>query len=266
MKLSLLEMVQSVLNDIDGEPVNSISDTVESEQIAQIIKDSYLALVSNRNWPHTRRTIALNSFGDNEFPTHMVVPEDIKELETLNYNKKKLDNPRNYYEPVEYLYPDQFLHLTNNRDTENENVDVITDVGGVLINIETNVQPTYYTSFDDKTVVFDSYDKTVETTLQSSNTQAVVVEQPTFSLVDNFVPSLPVDAFSALLEESKSAASLKLRQMADAKSEQRAQQQRTWLDRQAFVVNGGVRYPDYSRRGRGASRAPLLYDSPRFQR
>lgn len=264
MKLSLLEMVQSVLNDIDGEPVNSISDTVESEQIAQIIKDSYLALISNRNWPHTRRTTTLNSSGDNTKPTHMGVPEDVKELEIINYNKKKLDDPKNRYEQVEYLYPDRFLDYVNSRDSENEHVDVIEDFGGVLLNIVTNAAPTFYTSFDDQFLVFDSYDKTIETTLQASRSQAVVVEQPTFSLVDTFVPKLPTEAFSALLEESKSAASLKLRQTADHKAEQRAQQQRTWLAREAFTVNGGVRYPDYSRRGRGGFRAQVQYDSPRF--
>lgn len=264
MKLTLLEMVQSVLNDIDGEPVNSISDTVESEQIAQIVKDSYLALISNRNWPHTRRTLTLEASSDNEKPTHMKVPEDIKEIEAVNYNKRRPDSDRDYYEGVEWLYPDRFLEFTNARNTDADNTIQITDFGGVVINIENDNPPKFYTSFDDQYIVFDSYDARVETTLQTSRSQIIGVEQPSFSLVDNFVPSIPTEAFSALLEESKSAASLKLRQIADHKAEQRAQQQRTWLDRKAFTVNGGVRYPDYGRQPRRGFRAQLQYDSPRF--
>lgn len=257
-------MVQSILNDIDGEPVNSIADTIESEQVAQIVKDSFIALISNRNWPHNKRTTVLNSVSDNERPTHMIVPEDVKEIEFINYNKRRPDSTRDFYEEVEYLYPDRFLEYTNARNTGADNVTQVEDFGGVIINIETDHAPTFYTSFDDKFVVFDSYDSDVETTLQSRNTQVHAVEQPVFRLVDDFVPDLPVEAFSALLEESKSAASLKLRQIADQKAEQRAQQQRTWLDRKAFTVNGGVRYQNYGRRPRRGFRAQLQYDSPRF--
>jgi hypothetical protein len=36
MKRTLLEMVQSILSDMDSEDVNSISDTNEAEQIASV--------------------------------------------------------------------------------------------------------------------------------------------------------------------------------------------------------------------------------------
>ena len=55
MKMNLLEITQDILNDMDGDEVNSIDDTFESAQIAQIIKSTYYAIISNRNWPHTRR-------------------------------------------------------------------------------------------------------------------------------------------------------------------------------------------------------------------
>ena len=57
MQMTLLEMVQDILNDIDSDPVNSIDDTEESVQIAQIIKTSYFALSTNRNWPHQKKLI-----------------------------------------------------------------------------------------------------------------------------------------------------------------------------------------------------------------
>jgi len=75
---------------------------------------------------------------------------------------------------------------------------------------------------------------------------------PKWLPADDFVPDLPDEAFMALIEESKSRASLKLNQVADQKSEQEAQRQRKWLARKARRVNNGILYPDYGRkRGRG---------------
>jgi hypothetical protein len=40
-KMTLLEIVQDVLNDMDSDEVNSISDTVEATQIANICRSVY---------------------------------------------------------------------------------------------------------------------------------------------------------------------------------------------------------------------------------
>jgi len=37
MKMTLLEMVQNILSDMDSEEINSISDSNEAEQIAKVI-------------------------------------------------------------------------------------------------------------------------------------------------------------------------------------------------------------------------------------
>jgi len=44
-KMTVLEIVQDILNDIDGDEVNSIDDTLESEQVAQIVKSTYDAII-----------------------------------------------------------------------------------------------------------------------------------------------------------------------------------------------------------------------------
>lgn len=36
MKLTLLEIVQDILNSMDSDEVNTISETIESDQIAQM--------------------------------------------------------------------------------------------------------------------------------------------------------------------------------------------------------------------------------------
>ena len=40
MKSTLLQVVQSILSDMDSENVNTISDTVEAQQIASEVEDT----------------------------------------------------------------------------------------------------------------------------------------------------------------------------------------------------------------------------------
>lgn len=51
MKRTLLQIVQNILSDMDSEDVNSISDSIEAEQIASVVRDVYLNMVSTRMIP-----------------------------------------------------------------------------------------------------------------------------------------------------------------------------------------------------------------------
>lgn len=246
--MNLLDITQDILNDMDGDEINSIDDTFESAQIAQIIKSTYYAMISNRNWPHTRQSIQINPSGDSALPTHMVIQEEIKELSFINYNKVKVGETRRLYKPIKWLEPDDFLRVVNRRDNDASNIDVITDPTGVELLIKSDLAPTYYTSFDDTNLVFDSYDSEVDTTLQQSKIQAQAYVIPAWSPVDDFIPDLPAEAFTALLEESKSRAMLKLKQVSDVKAEQEASRQQRWLSRKAWRAHGGIRYANYGRR------------------
>lgn len=68
---------------------------------------------------------------------------------------------------------------------------------------------------------------------------------PTWTHLDDAVPDLPDEAFTLLKEEAKSRAMLRLKQVADQKSEQEARRQNQWLSRKQWRVNGGVKYPNY---------------------
>ena len=247
-KLTLLEIVVDIANDIDSDLVNSISDTVESIQIAQIIKTTYFELMASRNWPHLKRTIQLDSSSDANKPTHLKLPELTKELISFSYNKVKSDSlTRDRYSEIKYLEPDQFLRKVNSRDLTQTNITKVTDFGGAPLYIKTDKQPEWYTSFDDEYVVLDSYDSTIESTLQSSNTQVIVYFEPDWTHSDGFIPDIPSEAFPLLIEEAKSTAFVVLKQQANAKAEQKARRQNSWLSRKSWRVEGGVKYPDYGR-------------------
>jgi uncharacterized membrane protein len=62
MKMTLLEMVQNILSDMDSEEINSISDSNEAEQIAKVIENTYFNLISTRIIPEHAQTIKLVSY------------------------------------------------------------------------------------------------------------------------------------------------------------------------------------------------------------
>ena len=135
-------------------------------------------------------------------------------------------------------------------DSDSSNVDIITDPTGIVLNIYSDRHPSYYTSFDDMVVVMDSYNKGINSTIVASKIQAMAYVIPGFTMSNTFIPDLPEEAFPALLEEVKSRASVKLRQAPDAKSEQESRRQQRWLSRHDWVVNGGIKRPDYGRKGK----------------
>lgn len=243
-------MVQDILNDLDSDEVNSITDTTEALQVAQIVKTTFYEIISGREWPHLKEMVRLNSVSDLTRKTVLQVPESVTELFWLNYNKIGAGETKAKWKEIKYLYPDEFILKLNSRDSDDSNTETMTNLNGVPYIIRNDKQPDYWTSFDDEYLTFDSYDSAVEATLQSSKTQAYVYKSPDWSVEDSFIPDLPTDAFALLIAESKSVASLRLNQVADQKAEQQSRRQRARMSQNAFVTNGGIRYLDYGRKGR----------------
>lgn len=240
MKKSLLEITQNILNDMDSDEVNSINDTVESQQVANIIKSCYNEMISNRNWPHLKKLVQLDSLSDISKPTYLKLPVGTKELIYLQYNGRD----------VKYKQPEDFLRYISMRNTANENVEQVVDFSGVTLKMFNNAAPAFWTSFDDTYVVMDAYDSEFDDTLQASKTLMLAYIEPAWQHTDDAIPSLPEEAFAALEEEAKSTAFVVLKQMANQKAEQKASRQNRWLARKAWRANGGVQYDDYGRKGR----------------
>ena len=259
MKMTLLAIVQNILNDMDSDDVNSISDTVESLQVAEIVRQAYVDMISNRNWPHMARLMQLEPSIDSAQPTLARVPERVKELDFVKYDKRKADDNRKDYQDVHWLDPEDFLNYLNQRNSSADNIQVVNYNDGVELLIINDKAPEYWTSFDDQYVVFDSFNEDVESTIQNTKTQVRAYLTPEWTLADDFIPDLPVEAFSKLVAEAKSNAFLTLKQVSNQKAEATSQRQGRWLSRKAWTTRGGVKYPDYGRRGRrGARRDPTF--------
>lgn len=252
MKPTLLDIVTDIINDMDGDFISSINDTDEAAQVAQIVKSTYQALMSNRNWPHTARVMNITPFADSDLPTHTRLEDNVKELISVYYDVRQDTDPKLNYQQIKYLDPDDFLRHTNQRNSTDVNSTVVLDPSGVKLIISTNKAPEYYTSFDDDTMVFDSYDALVDTTIQANKTQIRAYIIPTFEMRDDFVPDLPLEAFTLLTEESKSKAMFHLKQTQDIKAEQESGKQNRWLSRKSWKTHEKDIYPyNYGRGRRG---------------
>lgn len=252
-KQTLIEIVQEILSDMNSDEVNSISDTTESMQVATIVRSTYNAMMVTRDWPHTNKLLRLTPYSDDENPTMMRIEDDYKKLTSVYYNIAKQGETRLRFSPIRYIEPDDMLRKMYNLNTDSPHVRVIDKGHGQTYVVTTNKPPSCVTSFNDKELVFDSYDNLVDDSLQASKTQVRAFILPDFILADNFIPDLPEDAFPLLIEESKSKASIKVGEKEDPKAEQESRRQNQWMSRRANKINGGTVYPNYGRGGRGYS-------------
>lgn len=244
---TLLDVVQDVLSDMTSDPVNSISDTFESQQVARVVKSTYFDMFNERVWPHTGQLFKLTSSSDSTKPCHMRIEDEIRSIEWVKYNCRKVGDNRDNYLTIKYMRPEDFIDYVMTRDTSNANVTVSMDYNGTPLFVLKNEAPTYWTTFDDEHLVFDSYDAEVDDILQTSKTQVYGYAEPDWRMEDDFVPDLPSKAFTLLKNEVKSRCFLLLKEVFNQKAEQAATRQRGWLSREKRRANPGIKYPDYGR-------------------
>jgi len=224
-KMTLLGMVQNILSALDSDPVDSIDETVEAVQVAELVKESYFELLSQRDWPFLFSLGALQALGDVSNPTKMKIPDTWNKVKWIKYNKKE----------VQWVDPQTFNDMITNRV---EQTGVINSSGYVI-----NQDPQYWTSYDDTYVVFDGYNSSVDTTLQASKSVVYGTQQATWNHIDTFVPNIPEKFFPTLLAEAKSQAFVNLKQQSNAREERKATRGRMAMRNEAWRnENGEVKY------------------------
>lgn len=245
-KMSILEMTQDILSDMESDEVNSINDTVEALQVANIIKSTYTSIIDSKEWPWLNTLFKLESSTDSTKPTHMKIPENIIQVKNIKYDIAKSTDIKTKYTELSYKTPEEFLNIVDIRDSSVTNILVVNDE--TPLNIHNHISPTYYTSFDDKYIVFDSYDSTVDNILQSSKTKCFGTRSGTLTFLDDTIPDLPVQMFSYLLNEAKSTCFSVIKQMANNKAEQHSISQRRRQSQDSWRLKRGIVYPDYGRK------------------
>lgn len=240
-KLILLDMVQDILDSMNGDEVNSISDTVESMQVARAIVTCYHELHAGRDHPSSQSLIKLDSLGDTTRPNYLKLPDTVKNIKWVKYNGLT----------IKYVAPETFLSDAYDL-AGNTNINLIVDpLFSANFYITNDQDPTTWTTFDNQYLIFNGYDSTVDTTLQQAKSLCWGQLDPVYVLDDNsYAPYLDGDEYPGLLAEARSYCFINYKQVSNSKAEQQAKRQQVrqqndlWRADQRRPYN---RTPNYGR-------------------
>ncbi len=245
-KMTLLEMTQNILSAMDSDEVNDIADTAESEQVAEVIKETYFLMVDDLQLPSKHTIVNLESAVP-AFPTKMRIPDGVSHISSIKYNAWTTGHTDATYRDVIYETPIDFLNRMLVRAESATNIDKYTD-NGIVFLLRNDTAPTYWTSFNDKDIIFDSYDSDVETNLQASKTTVLAESGHSWVHSNSAIPDLPENLFSLLLSEAKSTCFFNFKQSVNQKAEQINRRRRVATRKDKWATNGGIKRPNYGRK------------------
>lgn len=246
-KRTLLELTQEILSSMDSDGVNSISDTIEATQVAQVIRRTYFNIVAELDLPFKNDIVNLTGLGDVTKPTHFLIPENVQQVYWIKYDKRDAVASAKEYLDVVYKTPEEFVRFVSSRDsTDTTSNQVVQYNANSPLVISKIYSPSYWTSFDDEYIVMDSYDSDVDSTLQTSKVMSHGSISPTFTFTDAAIPDLPENLFPLLYAQAEGVCHANHKQTVNPKSEQienrlRIRQQRNkW--RESRMTHEGVNY------------------------
>lgn len=372
MKMTLLEMTQNILSALNSDQVNSISDTVESQQVAEAIKTTYMNMLGRYELPEHNQLFQLQTTDNLSTPCIMTFPDGVSRVEWIKYFDSNPADGNN-------IQSDQFGAYSHgvNTDIQSENLsftslstvaivssglvtftvpaglsitlgntltaqsaifppvnsmsgnvvsyagttlvlNIITSVGsGTFSNwlitgfgpvvgpgyIEVKILPveefiemtssfnaveddvstqiltlfenytgwqgnfTFYYRTDgrprhcciiaNKYIVFDSFDNTQDSTLQTSKTMCWGWVYPSWQMIDTFIPQLDQQQWPLFLNDAKSLAFYEIKNQPHQKAEKEVAQQLIAVQKWKAIANHPTYFeqlPDFGRRSWGLRR------------
>lgn len=253
MSRTLNYTVQRVCEKLDLDAVDSINDSQDAILIAREAEDTFFDLVSRNEWPERHDLLEIESMSDTNLPTGLRLPPNVLNISSLRYD---ITNPfvelPEEIKNLEQLSPEDFLDLMYSRNSDDASVysAMYKDIPLYLINDQA---PTYYTTFDNKIIVLDSWVSTVETTVQGFKTIARGASVPTWLHEDSFV--IPIDAvtYPLYLSELTAACSVYLNGAQSLEDERRRRSGMSRMRRKAFRTDNSIQKNEFGRKGNGVS-------------
>lgn len=258
MKRTLLELTQDILASMDGEEVTSISDTSESAQVANIIRQCFYQLASDWKLPEHEEMFQLTETSAGT-PTLMTKPDDVMSIDWVKYNAQDvlLDDYLQYGDTT-FVPWEEFLSYISQNDSDDENSGRYTltlDSKDFTIPYKTDRAPRYWSSPDDYNIIFDSYDSEVDLYVRATKTAAYGLKEPTWTHSDSFVPPLDHKQHNLLFQEAKAQCFVELKGVENPRAEKKARRATVTLTKEKHDVNAKARgyyydtwLPDYGRR------------------
>lgn len=254
MKLTLLQIVQSILSSMSSDEVNSITDSTEALQVASAVRDSYLEIVDRLDNADELFSIYELEASNSSTPTMMTLPEDVESLLWLKYDDRDNGETVPHFKELIPLPLKDFLEHVYQFDVDSGaffQYNILLNGDTLPIFGYNDVSPKYFTAVDDSIVLFDSYNTNLESSLQSDKSMGFGKLIPSFSFTDSFIPRLDSNQFGLLLNEAKRQAAVEIGEQQNIIAEQRSK--RAWVRSQKNATNVKTRanrdrYPNYGRK------------------
>jgi hypothetical protein len=223
---TLLSIVQEVMQSIDGDEVNSIGDTLEAASVAGVVKACFDSIVTTKDIRESQVPFTLTAYGVTK-PVLMERPDDIISVDWIKYDVREDGDPYPQWRTIEYLNLKEFLEYSQNLPGQLDETmfgSFVQNINGSNITFyyRKDVAPRFFTTIDDKLILFDGYDSEVESSLQESKTTCFGVYNLEFQKNDGFVIPFDRKTTQQLIEDSKVRASIELRQTQNPAAEKAA--------------------------------------------
>jgi hypothetical protein len=213
MRLTLLELVQQTLAALDSDEVTSYDDTPESYQVALLIRQAYYDLATELGLPEHESLFRLTETSAST-PTLMSIPSTVTRFDSVKYDNKETGDTVSNLVNCTYVTFDEFMErqagLKDHTGVEEYSITSNSQTFPVLC--LNDRFPTYYTTFDDNQIVFDSYNSDEDTYLKSAKTMCYGSVYPAFTLSNSFAPNLDPTQFSYFVNKVKTRAFIELKQ------------------------------------------------------
>lgn len=297
MKQTLLEMTQDILSAMSSDEVNSIGDTAESLQVATIIKNKFYDMFGRVPLSDHEKLIQLEPSLDSSLPILMYVPDNVERIDWLKYydnNTTGINSPNGFqhslnvditpsgnttglvppgYLDVQILPILDFINIVTDYNPLETNVVTYTFTQGAsdtyTLYYKNDRPPQYCTIIANKFILFDSFDKNVDSTLQTSKTMAFGLVSADFLMEDSFVPPLNDQQFPLLFNEAKNLAFFELKQQQHPLADREVRRGWSTVQKTKSVDNKPSYFdalPNYGRWGRGGWGQPSYFKLRGFDR
>lgn len=260
MKMTLLQMVKSIMSDMDSDAVDHVTDTVESGQVASTIRDVYYQMITNQVIPEEETLGNMLTVDLLSFPgalNYLETPEFVDEVLWIKYDVIKAGDTTERMTEIKYVNPHWFMTQVNLNPSDGSNVVEVTDpTSGIPYFVLNDQAPTCYTSFDDTYIAFNQFDQGVDTVqVLGEKSQTMFKIPPDFDItLDDFTPVMDANLFPFLLAEAKSTCFVNLKQQANPKVEKQSREQRIRVQKSKFKTDSAQKAstsssgPSYGRR------------------
>lgn len=261
MSDTLLAATQEILSSMDADEINSIDDTIEARQVVDAAAATWRDLQAYLDLPQFEQYFELDPTTDVTKPTLMYLPDAVRRVDWIKYDNSEdlstgATTVRNFRE-VKPLMRYEFFDRMNSLDTVDTTIyqySLVIGTGTFDVRGYNNLYPSFYTIINDRTLVFDNYPATVDNTLVSNKTECFGLVVPTFTRADDWVIPLEGNALSLFVNEWKSQAFIELKQVQNAKADERARRALVQLKRtgsRAPTKDSPLhQLPNYGRRSR----------------